>query len=248
MHDLTEPTTHVPKSLSTIIGLGLKFCPTPRRPNRNPTESLTRFHKDFLTKVFFSGRPKIAEEIFHPKMHMESDWEPKHWDIPLTIHKRFKAFQTAILSKIRQTHRRTSNLLPIKQRAISILAKRIIVLVINCDKNAGPALIDTTTYVNRVFSDHLSNKDTYRELSEDEAKTHMTNVAEDLQKLLNKYSTGTRSRTAISKQELKFLNYHFDPQAKLPVFYLTLKVHYPPWKTRPIVSCSGSYYSISVPG
>ena len=240
MHDLTDPTTHIPKSLNTIIGLGLKFCPTPRKPNRNPTKSFTRFHKDFLTKVFFSGRPKIAEEIFIPKMHVGSDWEPKHWDIPDTIHRRFEAFKTAILSKMRQPHRRTTNLLPIQQRAISTLAKRTDVLVVNCDKNLGPALIDTHIYINRVFSDHLSNKDTYRELSEDEAKSHMTKVAENLRQWLKKYKTGTRSRTALGKQELKFLNYHFDPQAKLPVLYLTLKVHYSPWTTRPIVSCSGS--------
>ena len=149
MHDLTDVTTVIPKHLTTIIGLGLKFCPTPRRPNKNPTASFSRFHKDLLTKVFFSGRPLVSEEEYNPKIHIGSDWEPKPWDIPSTIHKRYEDFEKSILSKMRQPYRRTTNLLPIQTRAIAALAKRTDVLIVSCDKKwdqpqskQPPTLID----------------------------------------------------------------------------------------------------------
>ena len=177
MHDLTKPTTPIPKSLTTIIGLGLKFIPSPRFPNRNPTASFARFQKDFLTKVFFAGRPKLLDAPFNPKMHVGSEWEPKPWDIPSTIHERLANFKSQIRKLMRKRHHRTNNLLPFQKRALAVLALRTDVLVVNCDKNAGPALIETSTYVDRTFSDHLNDETTYRELTEDEATYHMEGVA-----------------------------------------------------------------------
>ena len=68
MHNMTLPDTRLPKCLSTIIGLGLQFCPTPSFLNRRPTATYARFRKDFLTKVYFSGRPINSKEDFFPKM------------------------------------------------------------------------------------------------------------------------------------------------------------------------------------
>ena len=81
---------------------------------------------------------------------------------------------------MRQPYRRTTNLLPIQQRAIAALVKRTDVLIVNCDKNLGPAVIDTTTYVSRAYSDHLANTDTYEELTQDEATNHTKGVANKL--------------------------------------------------------------------
>ena len=241
MHDLTLPHTQLPKSLTTIIGLGLKFIPTPRRPNRNPTSSFERFTKDFHTKVYFAGRPLISEEIFNPKLHVESTWEPKPWDIPDDIHLRTKSFHRQIRRLLKVRRPKTTNLLPFQTRALSTLARRTDILVVNCDKNLGPAVINTSTYVNRAFTDHLNNDKVYKELDEDEATRHMKSVAIKLRFLIAKYAKSTKHKQGIGKQGLKYLKSNYNPdEAKFPVFYLTLKVHKDPWSTRPIVSCSGS--------
>ena len=73
MHDMTLPETLLPKCLRTVIGLGLQFCPTPTFLNRRPTTTYARFRKDFLTKVYFSGRPLENKEEFIPKIHFASE-------------------------------------------------------------------------------------------------------------------------------------------------------------------------------
>ena len=70
MHDLIIKETFVPKSLSSIIGLGLKFIPVPRTLKRQPIASFERFRKEFFTKVFFSIHPLLSEELFNLKLHV----------------------------------------------------------------------------------------------------------------------------------------------------------------------------------
>ena len=72
LHDLTLPSTDLPKSLKSVIGLGLKFCPVPTILNRRPTTTFARFRKDLLTKVYFSGRPNESDEVFIPSIHFPS--------------------------------------------------------------------------------------------------------------------------------------------------------------------------------
>ena len=177
MHDLTLPNTGAPISLTTIIGLGLKYIPTPRHPNRNPKAFFGRFKKYFHTEVFFSGCPLISEEIYNPKLHVLSEWMPKPWDIPNEIHNRTNSFRRQMLRLLRVKRTKTTNLLPFQTRALSTLALRTDILVTNCDKNLGHALINTSTYVNRTFEDHLDNEKVYKRLTDDEATTHMDGVA-----------------------------------------------------------------------
>ena len=52
----------------------------------------------------------------------------------------------------------------------------------------------------------------------------------------------------ITPSQRKFLTAHLDEcEDPFPTFYLTIKIHKTPWKTRPIVSCSGSLlYALGV--
>ena len=241
LHDVTLPSTTIPQNLEMVIGLGLKFCPTPRYTTRDPTTSLDRFRKDLFTKTYFAGRPLVRSEPYLPKMRVESKWEPKEWDLPESIIDRFVKFANGARLLFKKRRRRTNNLLPHQKLALKNIANRTDVLIVNADKNGGPAIIDTSDYIARAFNSHLSTS-TYKELSEDDANAHMDRVAIKIKRWLMKH------KNDMGDQEKAYLNANFDPsEAKLPVFYQTLKLHKTPWTTRPIVSCSGSLlYSLGV--
>jgi len=155
MHDHTESPTIIPQNLSSLIGLGMKFFPIEEYTTVNPTETLDRLQKDLYTKTYYAGRPQKREDIFISKMHVESDWEPKEWDIHTPIVDRYNKFCSSIRSLFRKKRREENNLLPFQKLALQSLTLRTDILVVNCDKNLGPAIIEISVYARRAFSEHL---------------------------------------------------------------------------------------------
>ena len=170
-HDLTSNSTTLPRCITNIIGLGLKFIPTPARRPKQLTPDLIRFQKDFLTKVYFAGKP-LHNEDYIPRLHTPSHWTPKEWDVPRSVTLRLSSFEHFLHKVAKQRRHSEPNLLPYQKRALASLASRDDVLVIACDKNLGPALIDRSTYITKAFEDHLDDKNTYLELTQEKAKAH----------------------------------------------------------------------------
>ena len=183
----------------------MKFCPIEKFTTVKPTETLDRFHKDLYTKTYYAGRPQNREDVFIPKMHVQSDWEPKEWDIPTTIVDRYNEFSKAATRLFKKKRRQENNLLPYQKLVLKSLALRTDIIIVNCDKNLGTAAIDTTIYIRRAFSDHLDTP-TYKELTELQVAAHMSKVAIAISKWLRKH------KKSIAKQELRYLNHNIDPQ------------------------------------
>ena len=115
-------------------------------------------------------------------------------------------------------------------------------LIAPCDKNLGPAIIQTKDCVKMAFRDHLNNSATYKSLTprETAAIQRQTTIAvEDCIKTHKKNCT---------KMELKFLQTHLKDNTKpFARFCLTPKAHklaigqgVEKLKSRPIASCPGS--------
>ena len=97
-HDMTSCST--PLNIRSLLGLNLKFCPVPRHTTRSGAETLTRFRKDLLVKVYFANRDSDDEDAskddFDPVLYMNKGWEPPRFTIPDEINQRLDIFESKI--------------------------------------------------------------------------------------------------------------------------------------------------------
>ena len=126
-HDLTHPTTIVPRNIKSLLGLGLKFCPVPKDTTRNPILNVSRFERNLLCKVYFGyDEDDPRRENFNPKFYRPSTWFPADWMIPKEVISRLNKFTSSIYSAYRSKpkRRRTQNLLPSQRHVLSELRNR----------------------------------------------------------------------------------------------------------------------------
>ena len=84
-HDFTKK--HKPeKNLRSLLGLGLKFIPTPSLTNswsRLRKSSYDRLFRSVHLRFHFAGKPPSeGTTSYDPKLYVRSKWTPPHWTIP----------------------------------------------------------------------------------------------------------------------------------------------------------------------
>ena len=116
------------------------------------------------------------------------------------------------------------------------------VLIVPCDKNLGPAIIERHDYLKIAMRDHLSDTTTYKSLTTSEIDRYSSDITKNI---LGWMKTHHKKLTKMERAFLrKKLKSNKSPYAR---FYLTLKAHklkpgqtVDDLKSRPIVSCPGS--------
>ena len=234
-HDLTT-TIKPPKNIRSLLGLGTKFCPTPRHTNYKIDETLSRLDRDLQVKQWMIGYANNNDDNseYNPKMYIRSKWTPPHWELQKELSKRCASFSTAVSTIFTKRKGRT-NLLPYQHHLLRTLQQQSELVIVSCDKNLGPAIIERTTLIRRALDDHLLDTTTYRSITKAQADSKYNTIKKQLESFIKKY------KKTFNDGERKFLRTKLkENEDPYPVFYLTMKVHKTPWKTRPIVSCSGS--------
>lgn len=176
-HDLT-PGKIVPQQARTVLGLNLKFIPTPRRTTASTTiaEAIDRLDRDISLKTFFAGEEKKDDDDeYHPALYMKSEWRPPDVYIPATVTKRIQRFHQR-LKRVFYACLSASNLNSDQRKYIQAILDDPRLLIVLADKGLGPCAVTYEQYVQDVLK-HLENRSTYRRLSPQDARMEATVTA-----------------------------------------------------------------------
>ena len=165
LHDFTKKYKPQ-KNLCSLLGMGLKFIPTPTLANswtRMKSKSYNRLVRSVHLRFHFAGKPPNEwSTTYDPKMYVHSKWTPPHWTIPpVALEERLSRFSKE-QGTLFNTGKGKTNLLPHQQHALSTLQQQDTFLIVPCDKNLGPAIIERHDYLKIAMRDHLNEPTTYK--------------------------------------------------------------------------------------
>lgn len=224
----------VPANVRSLLGLGLNFCLSPKDNKGIEAIDLERLRRDYAIRIQFAGDDNETPELYLPN----KKWKPN--DPPMECKVRMNAFCRDVTTLATRHHycHTPSNLLPLQRHALRLLRADKQLMVIKADKNLGPVLIERLTYIQRILDEHLRDTDTYRSLSEQQAKARIKAITKMINNFADRYFQKESNNWKFLKRSIsRFDDPREDPFA---YFYATAKIHKQPWKTRPIVSSCGS--------
>ena len=261
-HDLTT-NLKPPANLRSLLGLNLKFIPIPRR--NTPWEyynetSLPKFERSLRLKAHFSTRHRGTDlnddeeppagyidpdSTYQKRMYIATGWNPPpQCPFPPPLVKRLQIFKQELYKKV-TLKKCKSNLLPHQERALESLRNQDDFVIMNCDKNLGPAIIERTEYIRLVFRDHLSDQRTYQRLQGEE---NIKTVEKTIMMKFDQWHKKALKANTFTATEKRYFQHHREHFSHpFSTFYATAKVHKTRLSTRPIVSTSGTLlYAVGV--
>jgi hypothetical protein len=223
-----------------------RLQPTPRpwskllhrtkKPAPNIKNTLDKLNRSVRLKVWLKEHPIENDENYNPNLYLPSRWKPP--EASNTIEQNLKTFAEKLKEITKQnTEKATpkSNLTRLQKNCLQKIMNDKRYIVCLSDKNLGPVLMERRTYFERCLSDHLLCSNTYVQLTEKEATEQILHTRKTLLQLRLNY------RKDLTETENTYFRRNANIKHRLPQFYIIIKIHKQPYKTRPIVSCVGSF-------
>ena len=116
--------------------------------------------------AFFADSEDEPNNNYNPKLHIPSTWEPPR--ASNDIERRMDAFEQKleqIACENQRKKKQSSNITRKQWAMIKYLRQNDDFMIIPTDKNLGPAIIERSTYIERAWSEHLSDPNTYEVIS-----------------------------------------------------------------------------------
>jgi len=239
-HNLCKLST-LPLNTKTLLGLSLKYCISGNNLNQNINKTLLQMAYSIRTKCHLNEIGYDGSADYDKQIYTKN----KSWNPPpasLTIEDKLTEFGTALKAQQnkliqKNSARNLNNLTYAQIKTLNILKQNKNLIIKPSDKNLGPAVLDTSTYIKQTLNEHLLTKD-YRQLTELEAKLLMDKARNTLQKLI------TDHQDILSKSEYTYFKRNIYEFKRTPIFYGLPKVHKTPITLRPVVSSSNSFLAI----
>lgn len=235
----------LPTGTARLLGLGLNYCLKHSSITHTTRNTYERMIGDIRRMYHLQGSDSGD---YIPSLYIKSNFrfEPASDEIEEAV----LDFRDAITSEqlLRSRKKKPScNLTHRQLELVRFFKDNDKYIVVQGDKNLGPCILDRKEYILRGCKEHLGNERNYRLLSETTANNLQTGLLYRFDSWLGKYRPRLPKEppvdyVCISEAEHTFLlrARSRDPR-KLARFRMTAKVHKKPWKTRPIVCCSGTF-------
>jgi hypothetical protein len=218
-----------------------------KTPQNDAEKSISRLERDVRIRFIHNDNTDDIQSddehaTYDPKIYVKiKGWEPEPCPI-IDVEQELAAFCAQFLSLVASNKPTpTSNLSQRQEKLLNTLCKAKQFVVTPTDKNLGPAIMEQSQYIERCFQDHLSNESIYQRLSLQNATTHRYNLRGAIIRAIS------NGKKLLSHAENTYFARSFsaEPICRPPQFYILPKVHKTPWKTRPVVSCVGSFNEIA---
>lgn len=236
-HNLTD-NNQLPSDTNLLLGLGLKFIPTPSIniiPN-DLDHTMARFERDFGLRVYFAGDDSDAD-YNSDELRRKSSWRAPL--PPPEIDNRLIAFLRE-LEKLFVRRRTPSNLSNAQQRILDDLQSNSNIVILSADKGLGPVAVTREKYIEWGMA-HLNDATTYTHISNEQAQTAAHDLYHTIFQWTRKYRSDLGDNTTIYIQD-KIKQAYDDP---FGYFYLLAKLHKSPVSTRPVCSdCASLPHSV----
>ena len=227
----------VPAGTRSLLGMGLKFCPTQPRPTNNVNKTLKRFGRDIrrIAYLYYNPPKKKPGIRYIPELYISQKWNaPERYP---HVEKCLEDFERHYRRRCLSHQKKLSltNLNPRQWAAARALRESDNVIATETDKNMGGAILPRPVYNTAAIQEHLGDETVYLRLTKVEAMLREKTLHARILRFTSKW------KNDISPAEFNFLDTACtEAKGRTSKFRMTPKVHKNPWKMRPIVCCCGT--------